>query len=505
MGSSTVIPPPPAGFKLDSATPPPPPGFTLDSAPKELPSQQSMDAAFIQRMKAMPKGTKPAPTWEGSDRNIMDARSLSGALPAAGMTAGSMVGALGGPPGAMAGAMVGGAAGEYAREKVEGEKTSAGSIYDTGVTAGLADVAGGIALKGVEKGIASVSPKATAKANVLIDRLLKPNIKKLIGGTTSRVGTANEIAGAVNNVAGDAKTLPQLKEKVDSAIEDLTLKTQKIVDSYAAPWRNAPISGGQANTTAPQLGAGTDVIPGTALSAGGAAAQPGATTAKMYTKQGGIPLKRILQSSARKTAGELSATEVADKEKVVTRLAQMVYQHAGKQEITPSEALDLRRWMYSNVKWPKAALGMRDDIYSALNHQIEAFLQPEDAAAFRANNAQVHRLLKGRDAIDIRTLAQNRQGAHITHRWWILPLIGSSAGGGLGYAAGGGKGAAEGAAMGAGLGEIGSIGFGLAESPTGLLGRAALQRGIAKGGAKAAETVIPLSQEARKMIFGMNP
>jgi hypothetical protein len=520
------------GIDLSAGFVPADPNAGITSALDRFQSRR--DIAAREQWMRTPHGGGPAPFMgQGeSERFKMHAGTvIPEALPVAGMTVGSIAGgAVGGPPGAMVGSMALGAAGEYGRQKLEDEETSPGKIYDVGVGSGLAETGGALLTKGVTKGLEAVA--GSSRANILIDRLLKPSVKKLILGTKTKVDTADAIASEVNKVAGNAHTLPQLKTKVDSAIEDLTIKTQKIVDSYAPQYVESSVSpaakaGGAISTPgevlppasrmltsgASQLTAGSEIAaagkpaltPSEIAAVTGRTATPsaagGTPTVKMFTKQGGIPLRSILRASANKTANELSETEVANKNKVVARLAQMIYQHAGKPEITPSEALQLRRWLYSSVKWPKAALGMRDDIYSALNRQIEVFLQPEDAAAFKANNASVHKLLRARDAIDLRSLEQNRRGVHLTHRWWVLPLVGSSAGGALGYAAGGGKGAAEGAGIGAGIGELGSLGFGMAESPGGLLAQSAVSRTASK----AAQKALPLAKKAAQTFFGTQP
>ena len=430
--------------------------------------------------------------------------------------------AVGGMFGGVDGAGLGAAGGEFAAEKIAGEKTDSAKIAKAAITGGLNEAGGQAVTKGIGKAAEAMAPKLSERTSLLIDRLIKSSVRKPIPGTKSKVESADAIAKEVSKVAGNAKSLKELYQNVEKGISDLTENTHSIVDKYKPQWVEAeasPFEGRAGKSTSSEisstraLGSGQKALSSGAPSlpepsdlavAGKASlgpAEPIGNTAravpssadsaadtapkvKVFVRSGGIPLRQILMRSARKTAQELSETEVPNKEKAVLRLAHMIRAHAGKDELTPSEALELRRWLYSKVKWPRAALGMRDDIYHALNGQIETFLEPQDAATFRANNASVSKLIRGRDAIDVRELAHRRSGIHLSHRWWILPLVGSGVGGGLGYAAGGYKGMAEGTALGAGLGEAASIGSGMAESAGGLLMRARADKAMAEAAAR---------------------
>ena len=445
---------------------------------KPLPSQQDMDAAFMKRMKALPPSNKPVPTWEGSDRNIMDFRPIVGALPVVGMTVGSLIGGgLAGPPGAVAGSAAGGALGEYGREKIEGEPASLGKIAGSGAIGAGSEFGGQIIGKGVEKVAGAISPKAIEASNKIIARLIKPTSKGAtrVAGSATRLESDKAIAGAVNNVAGDARSLNELHSKVTNAIEDTTAATNRLVGQYAPQWKEAQIS-----ATGTPSSVSSAMVPRTALATGKeappayAASQPGA---KMYTKSGGVPIYRMVRKWMNDSIDQLDESMVADKSKVMSRLATMIFKKAGNTEITPADALELRRWIRRDLQWPAGTQKVRDKLYRDLNSQIESFLDAEDAAKFRENNAAVHRLLKAQDAIDNRLHSKYISPSGVG-RYWLPATIGAAGGGAVGGILGGPKGAAAGASMGATAGGLAELGILIASTERGQLSRAAAMRAI---------------------------
>lgn len=410
-------------------------------------------------------------------------KAILSSLPTIGMTAGGIAGAPGlatGVAGAAAGAGLGKVV-ESTIEEKEGlkpkatPKEEAKSLAASTGEGALAELGGKAATKVLEKGAAYVAPKLSDQATKIMAKIIKPSARRLIAGT-GRAETARQVSQEVANVAGIARNLTQLGENVQNAIDGLTAKTDSIVAQYKPQEIEVPVTGKtgapkQLTSGAPQLTPGSAIGPvgGAAAAAGTAAGtKAGQATAKVFVRQGQINLNRILQRSGRAAAENLSETEFPDKTRLVKRAAQMIARHAGSADLSPSDALSLRRWLRSGMKWPKALNGMRDDVYSELNRQIGSFLSPEDRAIFESNNAQVHRLLIGKDAID-----------SAMHKALINPsrmVLHGGMGGWLGYEAGGRKGAIVGAALGA---ATGSVPF--------MLGEAATKRVASKAAGKVAE------------------
>src|SRR5579875_1897026 len=452
---------PPPGITLKPIKDGPPPGITLRPIEKHPIDWRNADAATLASKgiwQPASTGTKTVSTgqtgqesklgrfMEGANKIVLEA------LPAIGMTAGGIAGAPGlvtGGIGAGAGAGLGKIAQDVLEEK-EGIKPKAtpgeeakGIAEQTALGVG-SDVGGGLAMKGAEKAAAAMAPKLGALADRIMAGIIRPSARRLIAGQ-GRAETARQVAHEVASVAGSATTLSKLSENVSRAIDDITAKTESIVNSYKPGEIEVPVSDARKPSGAKQITGGTELVPprSIAVPEPKAAGQP---AAKMFVRQGGINLNRILQRSAKMASENLSDTEFPDKTNIVRRAVKMIARHAGKSDLTPSEALSLRRWLRRDMKWPRSLNGLRDEVYAELNRQIGSFLSPEDRALFEANNAKVHRLLIGKDAID-----------SAMHRHLVNPInmtIHGGMGGWIGYEAGGKPGAIAGAAIGAATGTI---------------------------------------------------
>ena len=349
------------------------------------------------------------------------AKGMSDALPIVGMTVG---GVAGGPLGAAAGAGLGEMAREQSPEGKPIEKVSPKKVAEETAIGGASEAGGNLLVKGAEKGAAALAPKMSGLADKLMVKIVKPLAGKAKPGT--KVATATDIAHEVSKVAGSSATLTGLQNRVVGAMDAMNKSTTDIVNKYA-------------------------------------------NAAKR------IPLYSILAEEGSKAIEYLNDAFVANKGKTIDQLVDNIRNHAGKDDLSPQEALELRRWMYKDIHWPIGTKGMRDKVYHAINQHIAESLSPEDAAAFRANNRVVHRLIKANEAIDNAQYAKMKAATRMG--------IGAMAGGAVGYKTGGVKGAVEGAGAGAAL----------TSTPARLA-----EAGAARIGSQAAEAIGSLSPAAKK-------
>lgn len=348
------------------------------------------------------------------------AKGMTDALPIVGMTVGGM---MGGPLGAAAGAGLGEIGREKSPEGKSIEPLSPKKIAEQTAMGGVSELGGKVLTKGLEKGAAALAPKAANIADKLMVKIIKPLAGRVKPG--AKVSTATDIAHEVGKVAGNSATLKGLQGRVQEAMSSANKATADIVERY------------------------TD-----------------------STKK--VPLYDILIDKGSKAIENLNDAFTTNKGKTVDQLVDNIRNHAGKDDLSPKEALELRRYLYNDVHWPIGTKGFRDEVYHAINQHISEALSSEDAAAFRANNKVVSRLIKANEAIDNVQYAKMKAAGRMG--------VGALAGGAVGYKTGGVKGAIEGAGAGAAL----------TSTPT-MLGEAGLARTIsgaasatAKGLAKTA-------------------
>lgn len=387
------------------------------------------------------------------------------ALPLVGGIAGAFAGeGVGSIPGAAAGATLGKEAKEYISEK-EGwskkptaAKEAEGLAKTAGTYAGL-EATGLGAMKALGKVGEVIAPKAESLSDRLIAKIIKPSLsaKSEVAGSKGALDSVQQISHAVGKVAKNAKTLSGLQENVTGAINSITDASGKMLQKY-------------------------DGI-----------AQP-------------IRMQKILGMRGQEAIRDLDPKFVTDKTGTVRQLLKNIDKHMmdefGTRELSPSQALQLRRWIRGGTKdadgitgmqWPAGTKTLRDSIYRDLNKSIESRLSGADAQEFRAGRSAVHRLLKGSEAID-------RQQAMKFKRGLKMMSIYGTGGGIVGYELGGKKGAVAGALAGASLGSV----------PAELTAAQGL-RGIAKAGKKLAaedsskilERIGGGVKESSKSVFGL--
>ena len=373
----------------------PPPGITLTKSPS-LQSSSSQDASpGTPSMSATPQEEidrqRNTPYKSKYQAPLPDriAKGMSNALPIVGMTVGGL---MAGPIGAAAGAGLGEVGRESSPEGKPIEPLSPKKIAEQAALGGLSELGGMALTKGIEKSAAAIAPKAADIADKLMVRIIKPLAGKVKPGT--KVSTATDIAHEVGKVAGNSATLKGLQGRVQNAMDSLNKATTDIVGRYA-------------------------------------------NSAKK------IPLYDILIDKGSKAIEDLNDAFTANKGKTVDQLVDNIRNHAGKDELSPQEALELRRFLYNDVHWPIGTKGFRDEVYHAINQHVADALSPEDAAAFRANNKVVHRLIKANEAIDNVQYSKMKAAGRMG--------VGTLAGAAVGYKTGGVKGAIEGAGAGAAL------------------------------------------------------
>lgn len=294
------------------------------------------------------------------------AKAALNQLPTAGMVLGGMAGAAGGietGPGALAtgaaGAAAGGVLGKEAQQEIKehlgiskrpSAKKEAKTLTGTAAMGAASEIGGQLATKVLEKGAAALAPKFASKADELITRLIKPSAARI--PEEKQLSHALDISHEVGKFAKGARSLKGLASKVLTAKQGIMSDTERLVSHAADP--NAK-----------------------------------------------IPIYDILIDKGSAAIDRMADSNIPNYGKNMDALVQAISDHAGgKAEISPQEAIKLRRWLYSDdLRLPAGTKSFRDDVYHALNDHISQSMSPEDAKAFRANNRSVHRLIKAEKAI----------------------------------------------------------------------------------------------------------
>jgi hypothetical protein len=364
--------------------------------------KKAMNPASVYPAAPGPKSVQP--TAIGQELEKWGNRFAQAAPAAGGMLGAAAGGLAAGPAGAIRGATIGGAVGEAGKELAlsGGKSVKPWSVLESGAAQGGMEIGGQMAAGAA----ARIAPKLMKSADEAMNKILGLKVSQLGKSAPKTEKSVLAVGRAVNDAVGGARSASVLRDKVGSAIGQLTDITEDIVQ----------------NTPQGRL----------------------------------INFRSSLLRSAGKTIDEAKARNLSAQADAVRGMVKKLAAD-NKTNMTPKELLDLRRTLKREVDpttgqalWPAGTKNFRNELYHEINRQIVRALPPKQAAQFAANNAKVSKLIIAQAAIESK-LAKAATG--LGKRELVGAGIGASE---EGYRTHSLEGAARGAAIGAVLGKASS-------------------------------------------------